>query len=69
MDWQRNDFITPPAAARIADVTPQTATRWCRSIPGLAVRVAGRWRVDPAALDRVLAGQLGLGGEDGKRPA
>ena len=65
---QRNDYLTPPQAAQKADVCPQTATRWCRRIPGLAVRVAGRWRVDPGALDRLLTGQLGLVGGDDVRP-
>jgi hypothetical protein len=62
-------FLTPPQAAPLAGVTRQCVTTWCKRIPGLAIRVAGRWRVDPAALDRLLTGQLGAeGGTDDRRP-
>ncbi len=37
-------------------VSPQTISNWCRRYPGLAVRVIGRWRVDAAALDRLMRG-------------
>ena len=55
-------FLTPPQAAPLAGVTRQCVTTWCRRYPGLARRVAGRWRIDPAVLDRLLAGELAMGG-------
>jgi hypothetical protein len=65
---QKTDYLTPPEAALAANVCPQTATRWCKRIPGFARKVAGRWRIDPAAFDRLLTGQLGAeGGEHGTR--
>ncbi len=59
-----SDFLTAPRAAELVGVTPQTITGWCRRYPGLAVRVIGRWRVDAAALDRVLCGQPPEAGGD-----
>ena len=50
-------YFTPRHAAPILGVTPQTAARWCRSIPGFGRRVGGRWRIDAAALDRLLSGE------------
>jgi hypothetical protein len=50
-------FLTPPEAALAADVCPQTIQRWCKTIPGFARKVAGRWRIDPAAFDRLLTGE------------
>jgi len=55
-------YLSPPEAAPIAGVTTQCVTTWCRRYPGLARRVAGRWRIDPAVLDRLLAGDLAMGG-------
>ena len=49
-------WLTPNQAAIEADVTPATVRRWCAARPGLARRVMGRWRVDPDALARLLAG-------------
>jgi hypothetical protein len=63
------DFLTPPEAARRARVTRQCVTKWCDRVPGLAVRVVGRWRVDPAALDRLLRGQLPTVGGDHDKAA
>jgi hypothetical protein len=54
------DFLTPSEAALRARVTARCVTSWCYRVPGLAVRVMGRWRVDPAALDRLLRGQMPL---------
>lgn len=51
-------FLPPSEAALRAGVTARSVTDWCHSVPGLAVRVVGRWRVDPAALDRLLRGQM-----------
>ena len=53
-------YLTTSEAARVAGVTPQAVLRWCQRIPGLATRVVGRWRVDPAVLNRVLAGEIVL---------
>jgi hypothetical protein len=39
------NFLTPPEAAIRAGVTPRCVTGWCWRVPGLAVRVMGRWRV------------------------
>jgi hypothetical protein len=57
---EQPNFLTPPEAAIRAGVTPRCVTGWCWRVPGLAVRVMGRWRVDPAALDRLLRGQMPL---------
>ena len=50
-------YFTPRHAAPILGVTPQTTTRWCRTVPGFARRVGGRWRIDAATLDRLLNGE------------
>ena len=63
-------FLSPPEAARRANVSDRALRDWCERIPGLAVRVVGRWRVNPAALDRVLRGELRPdGGEHARRIA
>jgi hypothetical protein len=63
-------FLSPPEAARRAHVSDRALRAWCERIPGLAVRVVGRWRVDPVALDRVLSGELRPdGGEHAHRVA
>ena len=49
-------YLTPPEAAPLAGVTRQCVTTWCAEYPGLATRVAGRWRIDPDALKRLLEG-------------
>ena len=51
-------YLTPRQAAPIVGVTVQTATRWCRDIPGFGRRVGGRWRIDADALARMLHGEL-----------
>ena len=50
-------YFTPRHAAPILGVTVQTATRWCRDIPGFGHRVGGRWRIAAASLDRMLNGE------------
>ena len=50
------DFITPTAASKDAKVHHNTITAWLRTYPGLGRKVGGRWRVYPAALERVLSG-------------
>ena len=54
----KRPYLTPADAAEIADVGEHAVREWCMSIPGLAAKVVGRWRIDPAALDRVLAGEM-----------
>ena len=68
MDQTRTDWITPSQAAVRAQVTPECVARWCLCY-GIGRKVAGRWRVDPAALDRLLAGALACGGDDALRAA
>jgi Helix-turn-helix domain len=51
------DFLTSREAAQRARITRQGVARWCARYPDLACRVGGRWRVDPAALDRILRGE------------
>ena len=50
-------FLTSNEAAARARVTRQCLVRWCVRYPDLARRVVGRWRIDPAALDRILRGE------------
>ena len=52
------DFLSPPKAAIRAGVNERTMQKWCERVPGLAIRVVGRWRVNPAALERLLRGEL-----------
>lgn len=49
------DWITPTKAAELARVTRESVSRWCERY-GIGRKVAGRWRVDPAALERMLNG-------------
>jgi hypothetical protein len=57
-----SNFLTPSEAARRAGVTPRCVINWCCRVPGLGVRVVGRWRVNPVALDRLLHGLPADGG-------
>lgn len=52
-------FLTSNEAAARARVTRQCLVRWCFLYPDLARRVVGRWRIDPTALDKLLAGDPG----------
>ena len=45
------------ALARRHGIPTTTLYRWFARYPGLAVKVAGRWRVDPAAWAAFLAGE------------
>jgi hypothetical protein len=49
--------ITTTEAARLANVTLQGLNTWLHRYEGLGVKVAGRWRVDPTVLARLLAGE------------
>ena len=62
--------LTSAEAAKRAGVTTRCVTTWCARVPGLAVRVVGRWRIHSAALDRLLKGQRPVsGGGDHARAA
>lgn len=50
------DFLSPPEAARLADVSNCTIMYWCRKQPKLGQKVGGRWRVNPEMLARVMSG-------------
>ena len=56
------NYHSPNEAARAAYVTARCITNWCHRYPTLARKVGGRWRIDPTALDDLLAGQLDGGG-------
>ena len=47
---------SPRKAALDAGVTPRCILGWCRRYPALARKVGGRWRIDPDALARLIAG-------------
>ncbi len=65
----KTEYLTPPQAAERAGVTDWTVIAWCRRFPGLGRKIVGRWRVDPAALDRLLCGHQppAAGGDDRAR--
>lgn len=50
-------YLKPAQAAQMADVTPRCVGIWCVRYPGLARKVAGRWRIDPDAFARLLRGE------------
>ena len=54
MSLRDTGWITPSQAAQRAEVTPESVIRWCGRYR-LGRKVAGRWRIDPAALERFLA--------------
>jgi Helix-turn-helix domain len=49
------EFICPPEAAGRSHVCQQTIRNWCVR-HRIGAKIGGRWRIDPAALDRLLAG-------------
>jgi hypothetical protein len=49
------EFIYPSEAAGRSHVSQQTIRNWCVQYR-IGAKIGGRWRVDPAALDRLLAG-------------
>jgi hypothetical protein len=49
------EFILPPEAAGRSHVSEQTIRNWCIR-HRIGAKIGGRWRVDPVALDRLLAG-------------
>jgi hypothetical protein len=49
--------ISLTIAARRAGVTPETVARWCKKYGiGKQLHPKAPWRVDPAGLDAVIAG-------------
>lgn len=53
-------YMTASAAARQAGVVQTTITNWTSRYPDLGKKVAGRWRINPAQLERILDGQQPL---------
>jgi hypothetical protein len=49
--------LSAAALARRHGIPTTTLYRWFAQYPGLGIKVAGRWRVDPDALNRLLAGE------------
>jgi hypothetical protein len=49
------EFILPAEAAGRSHVSEQTIRNWCIR-HRIGAKIGGRWRVDPVALDRLLAG-------------
>jgi hypothetical protein len=49
------EFIYPPEAAGRSHVCQQTIRNWCVR-HRIGAKIGGRWQVDPAALDHLLAG-------------
>ena len=66
MSARQTSWITPSQAAQRAEVTPESVIRWCERY-SLGRKVAGRWRIDPAALERFLADAPTCGGDDATR--
>ena len=48
-------WISVPVAAQKAEVTSSTIILWCQRY-GIGRKVAGRYRIDPDALARLLTG-------------
>lgn len=53
-------YLSGTQAARQAGVVLSTITNWATRYPSLGVKVMGRWRIDPAQLQRILDGQQPL---------
>jgi hypothetical protein len=53
-------YISTKRAAEVAQVAHRTIQDWTTRYPGLARKVAGRWRVDPDYLQRILDGHQSL---------
>lgn len=63
-DTQRHErkknipYMTASEAAKQAGVVLTTITNWAHRHPELGVKVMGRWRIQPAQLQRILDGEL-----------
>lgn len=51
-------YLSATAAAKRAGVVITTVSNWARRHPELGVKVMGRWRINPAQLQRILNGEL-----------
>ena len=51
-----DEWIDTIKAAEKARVTSATIVLWCKSLPGLAIKVGGRWRVYEDVLEDILTG-------------
>jgi len=49
-------FLTCVEAAELADCSAEAIRRWCDTGILPARKIVGRWRIDPADLDRLLYG-------------
>ncbi len=58
MKKMKRPYLIPKEAAKIARVTEPTVINWCIRYPELGVKVGGRWRISPVALQQVLDGTL-----------
>ena len=61
------EYLSPSQAAERPGLTDWTIIAWWRRYPWLGRKIVGRWRVDPAALDRLLRGQPPAAGGDSAR--
>ena len=54
---RQRTHITAAEAARRAGVVQTTVSTWAKHHPALGIKVMGRWRINPAQLQRILEGQ------------
>jgi putative resolvase len=52
------DYITPPEAAKLLDVTKATLYRWIEAGQMKAHRIGGRWRIPPQEVERILGREI-----------
>lgn len=57
------NYISTSEAVKRAGVSVPTIIRWCERYE-IGTRVAGRWRVDPNKLDKLLSGAWPYPGSD-----
>ena len=53
-------YLSATEAASHAGVVLSTVVNWTARYPDLGVKVAGRWRINPTQLQRILEGQQPL---------
>jgi hypothetical protein len=53
----KRDWLTPPEAAEIAQVSSVTIITWCKDNPKLGRKIGARWRVNKDTLNRFLKGE------------
>ena len=49
-------YLSTSDAAKLVNVDPATIWRWCAAHPGLAIRVGGRFRLDPRKIKLIAEG-------------